>query len=731
MIPHRADSKVINFPRSGAPASGTGDRFAFEEFTLDIAVCTLRRGEDLVALTPKVFQILAFLVKHHERVVAKDELMRAVWPDTAVEESNLTQSVFVLRKALGQTQEHKFVMTFPGQGYRFVAPVRELPPPAGPEETPAPVAPPAPFPVWKLVAATAVVTVLVAGISFAVLRNGQATPVQAVFVTSLAGNEIQPAISPDGSKVAFSWNGEREDNYDIYVKTIGAEAVRRLTTHAGEDGSPCWSPDGRWIAFQRLAPNDAGIYIIAAEGGPERRVASIFPGRAGIRGRHLDWSADGKYLIFNDKAAAGGALSLFVIRPEGGEPRRLTSPPGNSSSDIGPRFSPDGQRIAFIRSSAATVRDLYIIPTAGGTPRRLTNDERWIGDVDWTRDGSTLLFTSSRAGRPTLWQVGARDAAAKAPRPFHQISGDEGAWYVNTSRRTGRVLFTKTFSDWNVWRIALQGPATGEWTRLIASTKDEVSPDYAPDGRRILFVSDRSGARQIWIADADGRNAAQLETGVPAPEVAAWSPNGNLIVFSAHPGKKHELYVVPAAGGSARRLTDGGSEAVLPRWSPDGAFIYYSSNRSGNWQIWRLPPEGGVPQQVTYDGGFAGRPSPDGKLLYYTKGQGFAGIWRTPLAGGEEKQVVAFPKPDNWGLWTVTAEGIYFLDSDVPGIPPPPILKFYRFQTGETRDIGPATRPLSVSGGYDLAISRDGRWALTAQVDQSGSDILMADPTSR
>jgi Tol biopolymer transport system component len=279
--------------------------------------------------------------------------------------------------------------------------------------------------------------------------------------------------------------------------------------------------------------------------------------------------------------------------------------------------------------------------------------------------------------------------------------------------------------------VALQGAAAGEWTRLVASTKDELAPEYSPDGSRILFVSDRTGSWQIWVSDADGRNQRVLETGVSSPEVAAWSPDGKRIALSAHPGDHHDLYVVSAEGGHARQLTAGltagATESVLPRWSLDGAFLYYSCNRNGNWQIWRLHPDEGTPQQITRSGGFGGRPSPDGKYPYYTKGQGFAGIWRTPLAGGEEKQVTAFPKPDSWGQWAVTAEGIYFLDADAPGVPPPPMLKFYCFATGDLRVMPRATRPLSATGGYNLGLSPDGRWALTAQVDQSGSDVLMAD----
>src|SRR5215831_5041325 len=112
--------------------------------------------------------------------------------------------------------------------------------------------------------------------------------------TTLPGQENQPALSPDGSRVAFCWNGTREDNFDIYVKVVGTESQLRLTGNPAEDTSPAWSADGRFIAFHRNTGPGSGFYVVPALGGVERQVAKAVPVRANFRGRTVDWFPDGK-----------------------------------------------------------------------------------------------------------------------------------------------------------------------------------------------------------------------------------------------------------------------------------------------------------------------------------------------------------------------------------------------------------------------------------------------------
>ena len=199
----------------------------------------------------------------------------------------------------------------------------------------------------------------------------------AVPLTSYPGEERQPSFSPDGNQVAFSWNGEKQDNFDIYVKLIGSGTQLRLTTAPEADSCPAWSPDGRSIAFIREGPGGkASVYLVSPLGPPERKVAEV--SQTGMDWpRGLAWTPDGKSLVVTDRNSDSEPLGLFLLSVESGERQRLTSPPEKVFVDSQPAFSPDGRTLAFIREVAVGVDDIYLLTLSEdfqpiGEPKRLT-----------------------------------------------------------------------------------------------------------------------------------------------------------------------------------------------------------------------------------------------------------------------------------------------------------------------------------------------------------------------
>src|SRR5262249_43320367 len=152
----------------------------------------------------------------------------------------------------------------------------------------------------------------------------------------------------------------------------------------------------------------------------------------------------------------------------------------------------------------------------------------------------------------------------------------------------------------------------------------EVAPQYAPNGKRLAFHSNRSGSVQVWTADADGSRPVQL-TSMEATATTGsprWSPDGQSIVFDSTAGGNTHIYVIAADGGRPRALTHGTSQNFVADWSRDGRWVYFTSTRSGKSQVWRVASAGGEPEPVTRDGGEAPRVSPDGEWLYFSRGDG-------------------------------------------------------------------------------------------------------------
>jgi Tol biopolymer transport system component len=673
--------------------------------------------------------------------VSREELLHTIWPDVNVEASNITQNIYVLRKVLDREKGEHYIRTIPGRGYQFVADTidsNDLPAKLASEEAILPYqsspssaivsgspASGGSLPKLWVAVSVAVFTLMTIAILATLFRSSPHDPAGQPlihFATSLPGSATEPAFSPDASRVAFVWNGEDQSNYDIYVKPISSETSIRLTSHASVDTSPAWSPDGRWISFLRLTPGDGGLFVVPSHGGPERRVTSVYADRLGIKARHLDWSPDGKFLVVDDKGGPQESVSLFLVSVATGERKRLTSVPARSPSDLAPRFSPDGKFVAFIRSSSASVRDIYVVPTVGGEPTRLTFDEQWVGDLDWAARGQEIIFSSDRAGEPGLWKISAPPARPGVPRRLSPPGNR--ADYVAVSRDGLLLAYSQSTESTDLWKLDLE---TRTWVKFNLPMHDVAAPDYSPDGKRFLFRSDSPGKRKLRIANADGSNPTVLPLEGSAHS-AAWSPDGSLLTVDIHDQGYYHIYRIPIGGGKPHRLTFSDFDDEYPQWAPDGKSIYFSSNRTGHWQIWSISVSGGAPQQVTQEGGYAGRFSPDGKTLFYSKHQSLPGVWSVPLAGGAEVLTMPDMRPERWGLWTVSPNGIYFVDDDgAPGLNRPEQLKFYSFTTRRLHFIVPLPKPIALTGFLTLTLSPDRRSLLLPLIDHDTSDIVLVD----
>jgi Tol biopolymer transport system component len=569
---------------------------------------------------------------------------------------------------------------------------------------------------WALAGAAVLVVAVGFGLWF--LRPASHAVPRTVPLTSYPGRQVTPALSPDGKQVAFAWDGEQGGNFDIYVKLVDAGTPLRLTSNPANELAPAWSPDGRYIAFCQEFSNHVEIWMIPALGGAERKL-----GESAVCGG-LSWSPDGKFLALVDKNAHGEPYSIFLLSVETGDKRRLTSSPAEYIGDVGPRFSPDGKTLAFLRSSSTLSADIYVLPVTPdgrslGDPRRLTHDDRSIFAGDWTADGRRIVYSSDQPVSINLWTI-----PASGGTPERLTVGGENASDLSVSRVGSRLVYQRDVVDLNIWRIP--GPSSYDRksvpSRLIASTQVDEEPQFSPDGKRIAFTSSRSGSYEVWICDREGRNPVQL-TSSNGPQLGSprWSPDSRWIAFDSPKEGNSDIYVISADGGQQRRLTSGPSNNVRPSWSRDGRWIYFGSNRSGVSQIWKEPAAGGAAVQVTRSGGEEAFESADGKFVYLAK-LGVTGIWRVPVEGAEESQVLDGAKEN---LWMLSDEGICFFDLKNPT---GPALKFYSFTARETtllRQFPQDTRIDELATA--LAVSPDGRWILYTQLDQAGSNLMIVE----
>jgi Tol biopolymer transport system component/serine/threonine protein kinase len=542
-------------------------------------------------------------------------------------------------------------------------------------------------------------------------------PMKVVPLTGFPGNELDPSFSADGNQIAFVRMREKGDGTDIYVKVIGTENVVRVATKPGINRQPTWSPDGRYIAFYRHAGSENAIYIVPALGGPERKLYS--PRLASLWGQQgFSWTPDGKFLAFSEYLPGDKLTRISTISLETLEKHVVTTPPPSSESeggDVCPHYSPDGRTLAFLRDTNGEKSDLCLIPTAGGEVRRLMYA---VTGVNWTPDSANLIYSACRGGACGLWKISV--AGGEGER---LAVGTEDAYEPVLSRDGRRLAYTRAVGDDNIWRFEVPG-ALGRAkppVRLVASTREDYGPQFSPDGKRIVFASGRSGDLEIWVSDSDSSNAVQVtHFGGPMAGRPRWSPDGRQIAFDCYASGNGDIYVISAEGGQPRRLTSESSNDVVPSWSRDGRWIYFASDRTGGWQVWKIPAEGGKAVQVTKKGGFAAFESYDGKTLYYAKGRVGPGLWKMPVAGGEETLVLEQLGAALWGYWGLTRKGIFFYNAVTKAI------EFYRFSTRKVTSVAkPDKDPSEGSPGF--SVSPDGRWILYAQTDTFATNIMLVE----
>lgn len=733
--------------------------YDFGAYRVDEAERLLLRGGEVVPLTPKAFEMLLVLVQSGGHVLTKDELMSRVWPDSFVEEGNLSHNIYKLRETLGEGRNgEKYIATLPRRGYRFVAKVTEVHDEDTDlliaeevrarivieeehESSPANVIVPAremavavpqsrrldltrrPSTMTLLVAAT---VVLVLGGAFLVQRRWLAArnaqpltraPVRTIPLTSFPDDELDPALSPDGRLVAYSWRGGTKDSLNIYVQQVDAGTPIRLTKVVGREGSPKWSPDGRYVAFVRgsLEPGKTGIYLIPALGGTERLLYATSAGK-------IDWSEDGKFLVFQERHREHEPFWISMLTIASLEVRQLTTPPAATHGDVDPSFSPDGQRVAFIRFTDNTA-EIFVVPAGGGEPRQITFDNRRMDTVVWTPDGRELVFASNRAGSYSLWRI-----SPEGGTPVHVEGIGLDAREPSIARAGGRLVYSQQSVDTNIWRIPTHRDNASR-LKLIGSTRRDENPRLSPDGTKIVFESNRSGSRELWISDNDGNNQAQLTNfGGPITTNGRWSPDGRQLAFDSRPEGHAQIFLISVNGGPVHRLTNEPYDSLAPSWSRDGLWIYFGSNRSGVWQIWKMPTAGGAPVQVTSKGGYEATEAVDGLSILYTK-QGYSnnGLFQLSLAGGTETKVLDLPQLESFGDWTVTAEGIYYVNRYDPHgkMADPVTVNFFNFGTGQAKTIVPLEHDPTSNPG--LNISTDGRWFIYSIDDHRDFDIMLVE----
>ncbi len=578
--------------------------YSFGEFTLNVEDHTLSRNGENVPVTPKMFDLLLVLVQNPQRVLRKEFLLQSVWPDSFVEEGNITFNIRQLRKAMNDdAQSPRYIETVPRRGYRFLMPVesfttvtpdkdeesirrteetRTLAEVDGTERS-------RPY-VFLLMSAAVIVfgAIIIGGWFFR--KHGQdSIPIlSAPFSSeklSTDGGVFHVVISPDGKNIVYTYKANGKQS--VWLRQLeGSSNVPIIAPSDDFYGGLAIAPDGQTIYFARGSKAAPGltVYRMPIYGGVPQKVAEQTQG-------WISLSPKGDKISFvRCPHTESEHCSLYIADAlDGQNERKLVSRP-RPIRIADNEISPDGKSVAFASGQSRTSSNdfvLSVVDIETGEVREATSERFFnINYIAWLPGGSGFLITALQnpASNYRIWKIS------------------------NTGEATGLTSDSETYS-----RLGLDSSG-----RLLVSTR--ISPDF----RLMLYQTDNTTAPPRILGNASS---------------VAFAPDGTIFFSSMRTGD-YEIWRTNADGTDQRQLTSNPAGEVTPLVSPDNSQVFFESSRTGKIHIWRMATDGTNQRQVTTEeGGYPLRLSPDGSWLYYRSPLNNT-IRRVSVESGQEEFVM-------------------------------------------------------------------------------------------
>ncbi len=627
--------------------------YAFAEFQLDSQKRVLLKESRALPLNPKTFDLLLLLIERGGEVLSKDELLEKVWAGQFVEENNLTVQVSALRKILGERKgEHRFIVTVPGKGYKFVANVLT---PAGEEKeivinshtvsrvsvehetvseagsekvrsesvssnesrTSDRLARPSSFILWSSVAA-----ILLIGLSgIWSLQDAERAGHRQPKLTRLtkSGKVTNATITPDGKYAVFAQTEEGGEG--LYLRQIATGTQKPiLPSQLVKFIGLAVSPDGKFIYCTTFLEDkfESQLWRVPLAGGVIEQIGGVVTGGA------VSFSPDGKQIAFTESPSGLKETHLNVAVADGSNKRILIRAPdvlrSFSTSRTNPvAWSPEADEIACAieETSAGGVKTgIFLVNTSSGKERAISK-HRWdyVSHLVWM-DAENLALIASRdeRGRGQIWTI------SKTTGQARQLTDDLNSYSWLAASASGDLLTVQRntvsylrVADWDEEAKLLHSREIHDESGIISNVA------WALDGA-ILYSSSVTGRSEIWRINSDGSNPIQLTVGADISVGLSVSPVDGSLVFSSVSDGKHSLRLATAKGKNIYQLTDG-TEDVWGSFLPDGQHVIFQRGLSGQTSaLWRVETTGAALTQLTRRPSWRLAVSPDGTqtACYFT-----------------------------------------------------------------------------------------------------------------
>lgn len=659
---------------------------SFAPFELDPAQRRLMSEGKKVQLNAKAFDLLVYLAENAGRIVTKEEIMDAVWENQFVEESNLKVQMSALRKVLGERQgDHRFLVTIPGKGYKFIADIqtcdREIfsenlrlsrlvtgedeEEEIGMERKGEKTSKSSTVSISQkmAVAGLAVLLVLAFG-AYQLFRTKESSiPFEKIKFTRLtnSGKVGRAAISPDGKYIAYVLN-ESEGN-SIWVQQVGIGSnVLVVPPTKGQIWEMKFFPDGSRIYYTIFESDKSDLehFRVPALGGVSEKIPNVIAS-------FIAFSPDGKRVAYAQSDSAAGKNYLVIADADGTNQQRIAEKDQPNTFETNASvvaWSPDGETIACLVNhfeADASYSSIVGINIKDGT-EKLLSEQRWLNvfSLLWIENGSGLLVSASDtiSGNNQIRFLSYPNGEV---RPITNDLSQYGSLSATADGKSFIAIQTNKTST-----ILVSQPEPDEFKEIVSETGELHPFVWTPEGK-IIFRSSKDGISNLWTMDTEGNNRKQLTVNAQVDSRGLCiSPDGKYLVFASWRLGKSNLWRVDAGGGNLTQLTNGEID-TRPQCSPDGRSIIYQRGLHTKPVLWKVKLDGGEPVQLTDFYAKWNSISSDGLRVSFL--QMVDRKWRIGIissAGGEILQQLDTPASlsENEIRWSSDDRSLLFIGSD-------------------------------------------------------------------
>lgn len=565
---------------------------------------TLSSEDGVIQLEPMMVELLGYFCQHPDSIVSKDQLIEQVWLGRVVNDNTVSKLVTKLRKAFGDdAKQPKFIATFPKKGYKFIASVTPLPEQEAiavasngqnidvsvvsdatapnPQQLEKDQAPDRTKPLWPGFVVILLILLVMWGLQPSEPKTVVATYAKAL--TTDAGDELFPAVSPDGTTVAYMLAEDRKMR--LMLKDMQSAQTIEIKHEGLGSGPADWSQDGQWLVYLSADPQRCQYYLRPIKGMTLGEPKLIHNCPAGSFGKII-FTHDDHRFVFSQTEGGGAPYELYELNLKTDKVTRLNQPEpylgGNSQFDLHPQHN----KLLISSPNKELWEGFYSLDLDSGQLQLLFEQDAYICCGIFGHDGNSVVLM----GKYPAFELLSYDMQGNNPTVIY--SGSRKIRWPARHSNGRDYLFSSGEDNYNISHLDLQ---SNKLTVVANGSVDEWLATFSPDSKRVAYVSVTTGTEEIWLSDNQGQQHTKLTRFGDSRHYLdlVWSPDGSSLAAVA----LNELHLIDVSTGDFRRLKIPQSQIRGVSFK-DQSTLAFSIQRNNQWQLswYELQTDTLVPQ---------------------------------------------------------------------------------------------------------------------------------------